>query len=149
MRADLRIRATAARRVLALAAVVACIVGYSSAASAQETKQTKEGEEVKKARFSAGQKAAVDPQTKKLRAPTRDEAAALDEGARGPAVESVRTVQLPGGTVMAELPEEFMDATVVRLNPDGTVAATCLRGAAAAAALAAKPVEPAPVLEEK
>jgi hypothetical protein len=97
-----------------------------AAAQADETRTTVS---------SAGQKAAVDPQTKKLRPPTPEESQALDRGAAAPSIESVKTTRLPDGSVMAQLPEDFMDTSVVEVGPDGALTVSCVKGAAAAEAL--------------
>ena len=85
--------------------------------------------------FAHGQKAAIDPQTKKLRQPTQEEAAELDKGAKAAApVEEFRSVQLPSGAVMAEVPESMMDTAVVQVGPDGSLQMSCFQGTAAAEA---------------
>ena len=81
----------------------------------------------------SGQKAAIDPETKKLRQPTHEESAELDKGAKAAApVEPVKSIQLPNGAVMAEVPESMMDTTVVQIGPDGSLQMTCVQGTAAA-----------------
>jgi hypothetical protein len=83
--------------------------------------------------FAPGQKAAIDPETKKLRQPTHEESAELDKGTKAAApVETMRTVQLPNGAVMAEVPESMMDTAVVQIGPDGSLRMGCFRGTAAA-----------------
>jgi hypothetical protein len=56
--------------------------------------------------LALGQKAAIDPQTKKLRPPTHEDTTELDTGTTPAAVpvKAIRTVQLPNGAVMAEVP---------------------------------------------
>lgn len=120
-----RSQATTWMPVLMMAAFLA---GSTTLVSAQT-------DETRPSVSSAGQKAAVDPQTKKLRPPTPEESQALDRGAAAPSIEKVKTTQLPDGSVMAQLPEDFMDTSVVELNPDGTLSASCLHGMAAAEAL--------------
>ena len=77
----------------------------------------------------SGQQVSVDPQTHKLRAPTAEESKKLSEGMNfNRAPEAVPVTRLPNGATMAELPEEFMDATVVTKAPDGTLHMQCVRG---------------------
>ncbi len=83
----------------------------------------------------SGQQVSVDPQTKQIRPPTAEESRALLEGLRNPAGHppgQVRIYQLPNGMLAARLPEEYMDAMVVRRNPDGTLSAECIKGMKAA-----------------
>jgi hypothetical protein len=119
-------------RVWAVIAVAVAIAAWGSTRVAAESKDTKE---TKTTVHSAGQKAAVDPQTRKLRAPTPEESEALDSAAQVPVAPEVVTTRLPDGSLMAVLPEDFMDATVVQKNPDGTLTMQCVRGTAAADAL--------------
>jgi hypothetical protein len=84
----------------------------------------------------SAQKVSIDPQTKKLRAPTAEEAKKLSEGMNLNRVpENVKVTPLPQGGVMAELPEEYMDATVATIDENGKVKLHCVTGAKAADAL--------------
>src|SRR5215510_9373895 len=70
---------------------------------------------------AAGQQSAVDAQTGKLEQQTTDEADALNEAMkklldRNP--EGLKTTYLPDGTVMMELTEDFMEVSVIKINPD-------------------------------
>ncbi len=79
----------------------------------------------------SGQQVSVDPKTKQIRPPTAEESRALLEGLRnlaGRPPGQVTIYQLPNGMLAARLPEEFMDAMVVRRNPDGTLSAECVKG---------------------
>ena len=113
--------------------VALAFLAASSTRAAAETVEKKI--EKKKETYSAGQKVAIDPETRKLRAPTPEESAALEARARPTVVPTVTPTVLPNGTLKADLPEDYMDATVVQKNPDGTLTMHCLRGMAAADAL--------------
>jgi hypothetical protein len=120
------------------------------AASSKTTADEQTVEKKKATTYSAGQKAAVDPDTKKLRAPSHEESEALDAQAKPAVVPAVTPTVLSNGAVRVELPEEYMDASVVQKNPDGSLTVQCVRGMAAADALVraeskAGAVKPAPV----
>jgi hypothetical protein len=88
----------------------------------------------------SGQQVSVDPQTRKLRAPTAEESKKLSEGMNFNRVpEAVTITRLPNGATMGELPEEYMDATVVTKAPDGTLQMQCVRGLNQANALVNAP----------
>ncbi len=88
----------------------------------------------------SGQQVSVDPQTHKLRPPTAEESKKLSDGMNLKRVpETVQVRRLPSGASMAELPEEFMDTTVVTKAPDGTLHMQCMRGMSQANALVNAP----------
>jgi len=131
--------------------LVSLLVAVALLAASSKTSADEQTVEKKKATvYSPGQKAAVDPDTKKLRAPSHEESEALDAQAK-PAVAPVVTLTvLSNGALKAELPEEYMDATVVQKNPDGSLTVQCVKGVAAADALVRAEskvgaVKPAPV----
>ena len=102
----------------------------------KETKVTTQAPASAAGQFESGQKVAIDPVTKKLRQPTHEESAELDKGAKAAVpVESIKTVQLPNGAVMAEVPESMMDTAVVQIGPDGSLQMSCVQGTATADAV--------------
>lgn len=110
--------------VLAILFVLLLAVGIATAQTAQMNTT------------DSGQQVSVDPQTHKLRAPTAEESKKLSDGVnftRVPA--AVPVTRLPNGANMAELGEEYMDATVVTKAPDGTLRMQCVRGMSNANAL--------------
>jgi hypothetical protein len=111
--------------------VALALLATSSKASADD--QT--AEKKKAATHSAGQKAAVDPDTKKLRPPSREESEELEAQAKPTVAPEVTPTVLANGTLKADLPEEYMDAAVVQRNPDGSLTVQCVKGMAAAEAL--------------
>ena len=46
--------------------------------------------------------------------------------------EGLKTTYLADGTVMVELPEEFMEVSVIKINPDGSKSLECVTGMKAA-----------------
>lgn len=87
-------------------------------------------------------KVVKDPVTGQLRAPTAEEAAALDAKSSGTSTD-VRRGLITGtvnpqkvyhadGTVELELDENSMSYTVVRRNPDGSLSMACVTGREAA-----------------
>jgi len=112
--------------------LVPSLVVLTLVAIGSQTTATAQAVEKKNETYSAGQKAAVDPQTRKLRAPTPEESEALDASAKPVVMPTVTPTVLSNGTLKVELPEEYMDASVVQKNPDGTLTMNCVRGMAAA-----------------
>ena len=130
---------------------VALLVALGLLAASSKTNADEQTVEKKKATpYSAGQKAAVDPDTKKLRPPSREESEALDAQAKPAVAPAVTPTVLPNGTLKVDLPEEYMDASVAQRNPDGSLTVQCVKGVAAAEALVQAEskvgaVKPAPV----
>jgi len=84
---------------------------------------------------AAGQQSAVDDKTGKSEQSTPDEADALNEAMkklldRNP--DGLKTTYLPDGTVMVELTEDFMEVSVIKINPDGSKSVECVSGMKAA-----------------
>lgn len=108
--------------------------GLFSAVMAQTIK--KEGERAPEGRQSS-QRAFVDPQTGKLREPTEEEAKALTDamnkqyGRTG----EVKMTYHANGMVSAELPADFREVMVIKINPDGTLTEECVTGVKNAEAL--------------
>ncbi|HKA89014.1 MAG TPA: hypothetical protein VKE22_15195 [Haliangiales bacterium] len=86
----------------------------------------------------AGQKAAVDPETKKLREPTPDEQQATTPANVAPAA-AIRENTYSDGSVQIELNDDYMTDVVAVRNADGTVTTTCVPRSAKAAPRASAP----------
>jgi hypothetical protein len=121
----------------AWAALVALAITLSLGAGtdvfAQKVQTGPEKEEAKDQ--AAGQQAAVDAKTGKLRQPTPDEEKELNEAMkklfdRQP--EGLKTTYFADGTVMVALPEAFMEVSVIKINPDGSQSVECVTGMKAA-----------------
>ena len=81
--------------------------------------------------FVSGQKVAIDPETKKIRELTPEEAKALSEDLKNFVAKQpgeLKVYQYPNGMLAVELPEEYMDSMVVKRNPDGTLSTECVGG---------------------
>lgn len=134
---------------MALATILAIMIifalGAGATVSAQtaqvkksKTRKSKSAGNAEAGASAAGQQAAIDPQTGKLREPTREEAEKMAEEMekkfkRSP--EKLTTTQLSDGTLIVELTEEYMDVSVVRINSDGSLTVSCVKGMDAADAL--------------
>jgi hypothetical protein len=125
--------------VAIMASALVFILGAGTSVSAQTAHADRAKEEKSEGRDAnpraAGQQAAIDPQTKKLRQPTPEEAKELSEamqklGLR--ATENLKATYFANGTVMVELPEEYMEVSVIKINPDGTKTVECVTGLKAA-----------------
>jgi hypothetical protein len=91
---------------------------------------------------AADLRVAKDPATGQLRAPTADEAKALDAAAatKAPVYRGLLTgrvnpppIRHPDGTVEQELDESTLQFSVARRNADGTISMDCVTGPEAAA----------------
>jgi hypothetical protein len=85
----------------------------------------------------AGVMVSVDPQTGQIRQPSPEEIKALTEGLQKQfgSPTPVKVVEYPNGMVSVELPDDYMQYTVLQVNPDGTRTVECVTGATAADAL--------------
>jgi microcompartment protein CcmL/EutN len=81
---------------------------------------------------ASSQKVSIDPKSRKVVPPNPEDMQSLTTKERSAAVPNVQVRQLPNGARAAQLPEEFMDATVVSLNDDGSLSMECVRGMDAA-----------------
>jgi microcompartment protein CcmL/EutN len=81
---------------------------------------------------TSNQKVSIDPKSRKVVPPNPEDMQSLTTKERSAAVPNVQVRQLPNGARAAQLPEEFMDATVVTLNEDGSLNMECVRGMDAA-----------------
>ncbi len=132
--------------VFAMVTIMASLIVLVLAAAATAWSQTTQAKDpqadkkqvakkVEPAVSVSGQKTAIDPETKKLRQLTPEEAQALSEDLKNYLIPGeVKIYQYPNGMLAAELPEEYMDAVVVKRNADGTLSTECVRGMKAAAA---------------
>jgi hypothetical protein len=120
---------------LGLAAIVLVIglaaEGLAQTAHTRNSKKTAPQTDAEVSTQSAGQRAAIDPQTGRLRQPTPDEAQKLAEEMtrrlkRSP--EKLTVTQQADGTEMVQLSEDYMEVIVVKLNPDGSLSTECVTG---------------------
>jgi hypothetical protein len=84
---------------------------------------------------AADQKSAADDKTRKLEPTDQDEANALNEALKNlfeRRTEDLKTTYMADGTVMVELGEEFMEVSVIKINPDGSKSVECVTGMKAA-----------------
>jgi hypothetical protein len=84
---------------------------------------------------TAGQKAEIDAKTGKAKQPGQDEPDALTEAMKklfNRTTEGLKTTYLANGAVMVELTEEFMEVSVIKINPDGSKSVECVTGMKAA-----------------
>jgi hypothetical protein len=115
----------------ALAAFVALAVTLSLGAGtgvfAQTARQDKEEAKAK----TADQQGEIDAKTGKLKQPPQDEPDALTEAMKklfNRSTETLKITYLANGAIMAELPEEYMEVSVIKINPDGTKSVECVTG---------------------
>jgi len=121
---------TAGAALVALAMTLSLGAGTSVFAQKAQAEKTKEA----KAQ-AAGQQSAADAQTGKLDQSTKDEPDALNEAMkklydRHP--EGLKATYLADGTVKVELTDEFMEVSVIKINPDGSKSVECVSGMKAA-----------------
>jgi hypothetical protein len=84
---------------------------------------------------AAGQQSAVDAKSGKLKQPTDDDDKELNEAIKklfDRPTDNLKTTYLADGTVMVELTEEFMEVSVIKINPDGSKSVECVSGMKAA-----------------
>jgi hypothetical protein len=123
----MRIKTPIGSQCFALLAILCVLLLAASVATAQTAQVNA---------TDSGQQVSVDPQTHKLRAPTAEESKKLTDGMNfNRAPQAVPVTRLPNGANMAELGEEYMDATVVTKAPDGTLQMQCVHGLSQANAL--------------
>ncbi len=118
-------------------------------AASAETDKSKEAKteasqpksaEAKPQAGGAGMRAYVDPKTGELREPTEEdlaEAAAQGLAAARRAPKALQAVRHPNGMLSVDLTgSEYVDFTVLTVNPDGTLSRRCVKGATEANKLA-------------
>lgn len=122
----------------AFAALVALAAALTLGAETSVFAQTARIEKPEKSEANApapGQQAVVDPQTGRLKQPTQDEAKALADAMKkfhSRSTEKLKIKYMADGAIMAELPDEYMDIMVVRIDPDGGKTVGCVTGRKAA-----------------
>ncbi len=78
---------------------------------------------------AAGQRAAVDPATGKLRQPSAEEVRELLQGLApfvNQSVEGLQAKRLEDGTLRVDLDGRFENASLAKINPDGTLSLQCV-----------------------
>jgi hypothetical protein len=109
-------------------------LGAGASVFAQKAHMKKPKEEAKAQ--ASGQQSAGDAKTGKSEpSDDDDEAKALNEAIKklyDRPTEGLKTTYLADGTVMVELTEEFMEVSVIKINPDGSKSLECVTGMKAA-----------------
>ena len=106
-----------ARKLLVACAILALAVTSSAQKAAKSNGN--DGDE-------AGQTAAVDKSTGKLRAPTREEMQELTAGLEASqSTEGLKVTMLEDGTGMIDLDGRFENHLVAKKNADGSISTTC------------------------
>jgi hypothetical protein len=111
-----------------VAFVMTLCLGAGTGAFAQTARIGK----AEKEKAPAGQKAETDDKTGKA---NQDEPDALTEAMKkmfDRPTEGLKTTYLPNGAVMVELTQEFMEVSVIKINPDGSKSVECVTGMKAA-----------------
>jgi hypothetical protein len=100
---------------------------FAQKANAKKPKEAKDQ--------AAGQQSAGEAKNDKGEQPDQDEAKDLNEAMqkllnRQP--EQLKATYLPDGTVMVQLGEDYMEVSVIKINPDGSKSVECVTGMKAA-----------------
>ena len=116
--------------------VLAMILGLGAGTGvfAQTARKTEDKKVEAKAQ-AAGQQAATDDKTDKSKQAAPDEPDALTEAMKqlyNRPTEGLKTTYLANGAVMVELTPEFMEVSVIKINPDGSKSVECVTGMKAA-----------------
>jgi hypothetical protein len=110
------------------------ILGAGTDVFAQKAHMKKPKEETKAQ--AAGQQSAVDAKSGKSEpSDDEDETKALNEAMKklyDRRTEGLETTNFADGTVMVKLTEEFMEVSVIKINPDGSMSVECVSGMKAA-----------------
>jgi hypothetical protein len=126
MRKNTMKRALQASAVVLAMSLVAATASAGDAAPKKIVKKT----EVKVPVGGSGLVAGVDPVTGQLRQPTSAEfkklADALKSQVFANATGTVAITEFADGTVSADLGQNFMNMSIVRINPDGSTSAACV-----------------------
>jgi hypothetical protein len=142
-------------RALLLAAAVATLIGIPDRAVAQHAGK---GQARNQDVAAEGAQVAADPQSGKLRPPTREEVEALLQGMKpylDQSSEGLPTIQGAGGAVGVDLQDRFQNVSVARVTPGGVQTECVTTSAEAREFLERSPsppetkAPPAPALEEK
>ena len=79
---------------------------------------------------ASGQQVSVDAKSGKLRKPTPEEIAALASGMKlNDSSEGLKAKTVGNGAVVMDLEGRFETATIVKINPDGTLSTACVNNA--------------------
>jgi hypothetical protein len=123
-----------ARAALVALAMTFCLgAGTDVFAQKAHTEKSEKKDEGKAQ--AAGQQSAVDAKTGRLSQPNQEEAKELNEAIKqlfDRQTEGLKTTYMADGTVMVELTEEFMEVSVIKINPDGSKSVECVTGMKAA-----------------
>jgi hypothetical protein len=122
-----------AQAAFAILAMALCL-GAGSGAFAQTARIDNLEKKEAKAQ-TAGQKAETDDKTGKAKQPDQDEPDALNEAMKklfNRPTEGLKTTYFANGAVMVELTEDFMEVSVIKINPDGSKSVECVTGMKAA-----------------
>jgi hypothetical protein len=120
---------TARAALVALAMTLSLGAGTDVFAQKAHTKKSEKKDQ------EAGQQSAVDAKTDKSEQPTPDEANTLNEAIKNlfdRPTEGLPTTYLANGAVMVQLPPEYMEVSVIKINPDGSKSVECVTGMKAA-----------------
>ena len=124
---------TAGAALVALAMTLSLGAGTDVFAQKAHTGKSEKKDEGKDQ--AAGQQSAADAKTGKLNQTPDDDDKVLNEALKNlldRQPEGLKTTKLADGTVMLELTEEFMEVSVIKINPDGTKSVECVTGMKAA-----------------
>jgi hypothetical protein len=110
-------------------------LGAGTGVFAQTARTEKQDQKVEAKAQAAGQQAATDDKTGKSKQQAQDEPDALTEAMKqlyNRPTEGLKTTYLANGAVMVELTPEFMEVSVIKINPDGSKSVECVTGMKAA-----------------
>jgi hypothetical protein len=122
---------TAWAALVALAMTLCLGAGTDVFAQTAHIENTKKEEKPQ----AAGQKSAADAKTGRLKQPDQDDTNVLNEANKNifdRNTEGLKTTYMADGTVMVELTPEFMEVSVIKINPDGSTSVECVTGMKAA-----------------
>lgn len=117
------------------------VPSHAQTAAVERSNKKQAAQSADKPVGASGQKAAIDSKTGKLRQPTADESKALNEQLNQQSAASSQShvvTHHSNGAISTELTPEHMDATVIKINPDGTLTMECVKGMKAAEAVVMK-----------
>jgi hypothetical protein len=124
---------TARAALVALAATFCLGAGTDVFAQKAHTEKSEKKDEGKAQ--PAGQQSAVDAKTDKLSQPNQEQANELNEAIKqlfDRPTDGLKTTYMADGTVMVELPETYMEVSIIKINPDGSKTVECVTGMKAA-----------------
>lgn len=112
-------------------------VGVEPAGSEKSTARTGDRNDRDVRVDVGGAQVAIDPQTGRLRPPTREESQKLLKGMRrlvNQSPEGLKVTQHPDGSESVDLDGRFLSLSVAKRNADGTVSTECVKNTGEAAA---------------